>query len=130
MGSSVFPISRNTIDLRALSCSLLLLVLHINLVFATSRTSFPPNHPSATLDDQPLTSQSPIQQNSQAEELGRLGSIPPSCERKCYGCSPCEAIQVPTTSTRHRRSHALRLDYADYKPEGWKCKCGPSLYSP
>ncbi|KAK4395107.1 Coatomer subunit zeta-1 [Sesamum angolense] len=27
------------------------------------------------------------------------GSRPPSCEHKCYGCMPCEAIQVPTTSS-------------------------------
>ncbi|XVE88691.1 hypothetical protein DITRI_Ditri19aG0089300 [Diplodiscus trichospermus] len=55
-----------------------------------------------------------------------MGSSPPSCEHKCYGCVPCEAIQVPTTS---QRSH-VGLQYANYEPESWKCKCGPSFYSP
>ncbi|KAM7254506.1 hypothetical protein ACFE04_003886 [Oxalis oulophora] len=31
--------------------------------------------------------------------MGKIGSSPPSCEHKCYGCTPCEAIQVPTTTT-------------------------------
>ncbi|CAN1162295.1 EPIDERMAL PATTERNING FACTOR-like protein 3 [Linum perenne] len=65
-----------------------------------------------------------------SRRFGKLGSSPPSCEHKCYGCSPCEAIQVPTTSRRHSSSHALRLNYSNYEPEGWKCKCGPSFYSP
>ncbi|GMH03769.1 hypothetical protein Nepgr_005608 [Nepenthes gracilis] len=54
----------------------------------------------------------------------KIGSRPPNCENKCYGCIPCEAIQSPTI-TRH-----LDLEYANYLPEGWKCKCGPSVYSP
>ncbi|XP_027343422.1 EPIDERMAL PATTERNING FACTOR-like protein 5 [Abrus precatorius] len=57
----------------------------------------------------------------------KIGSSPPSCEHKCYGCTPCEAIQVPNTSSRH--SH-LGIQYANYEPESWKCKCGPSFYSP
>ncbi|XVF74383.1 hypothetical protein PTKIN_Ptkin13bG0106100 [Pterospermum kingtungense] len=56
-----------------------------------------------------------------------IGSSPPSCEHKCYGCIPCEAIQVP--STKSKRSH-VGLQYANYEPESWKCKCGPSFYSP
>nr|KYP58393.1 hypothetical protein KK1_013799 [Cajanus cajan] len=59
--------------------------------------------------------------------VSKIGSSPPSCEHKCYGCTPCEAIQVPSTS--RRRTH-LRVQYANYEPESWKCKCGPSLYSP
>lgn len=57
----------------------------------------------------------------------RIGSSPPSCEHKCYGCTPCEAIQVPSTSRRH--SH-LGIQYTNYEPESWKCKCGVSFYSP
>ncbi|PRQ51403.1 hypothetical protein RchiOBHm_Chr2g0143991 [Rosa chinensis] len=56
----------------------------------------------------------------------KIGSSPPSCENKCYGCTPCEAIQVPTTK---KHTH-FRVQYANYEPEGWKCKCGPSFYSP
>ncbi|KAI3803355.1 hypothetical protein L1987_31506 [Smallanthus sonchifolius] len=36
----------------------------------------------------------PLQQGGSVVEK-RVGSSPPSCEHKCYGCSPCEAIQVP-----------------------------------
>ncbi|XVF25158.1 hypothetical protein REPUB_Repub13aG0189400 [Reevesia pubescens] len=69
-----------------------------------------------------------INEEENAEEESKLGigSSPPSCEHKCYGCIPCEAIQVPTTS---KRSH-VSLEYANYEPESWKCKCGPSFYSP
>ncbi|KAJ8756119.1 hypothetical protein K2173_024666 [Erythroxylum novogranatense] len=59
--------------------------------------------------------------------FGKVGSSPPSCEHKCYGCTPCKAIQVPTTSKVHAH---LGVNYANYEPEGWKCKCGPSFYSP
>ncbi|KAA0036717.1 hypothetical protein IC582_008146 [Cucumis melo] len=59
--------------------------------------------------------------------MRKIGSSPPSCEHKCYGCIPCEAIQVPTTT--NRRSH-IGVQYTNYEPEGWKCKCGPSFYSP
>ncbi|KAK7349260.1 hypothetical protein VNO77_06487 [Canavalia gladiata] len=62
-----------------------------------------------------------------SESMSKIGSSPPSCEHKCYGCVPCEAIQVPSTNSR--RSH-LGIQYANYEPESWKCKCGPSFYSP
>lgn len=58
--------------------------------------------------------------------MKKIGSSPPSCAHKCYGCMPCEAIQVPTTTGRVR----VRVQYTNYEPEGWKCKCGPTLYSP
>ncbi|CAL5361206.1 unnamed protein product [Camellia sinensis] len=54
----------------------------------------------------------------------KIGSRPPSCENKCLGCKPCEAIQVPTNTGR------VGVEYANYEPEGWKCKCGPSFYTP
>ncbi|KAL7152388.1 hypothetical protein ABFS83_04G093900 [Erythranthe nasuta] len=57
-------------------------------------------------------------------EMQRAGSSPPSCAHKCYGCMPCEAIQVPTTTRR------VGVQYTNYEPEGWKCKCGPTFYSP
>lgn len=57
-------------------------------------------------------------------EASRIGSSPPSCEHKCYGCMPCEAIQVPTTA------RGVGVQYANYEPEGWKCKCGPTFYTP
>ncbi|KAK9099383.1 hypothetical protein Syun_026428 [Stephania yunnanensis] len=62
--------------------------------------------------------------NEACKELSTLGSRPPKCEHKCGGCSPCEAIQVPTT-TDH-----VGVQYTNYEPEGWKCKCGPTFYNP
>ncbi|KAL5768590.1 hypothetical protein ACOSQ2_015373 [Xanthoceras sorbifolium] len=56
--------------------------------------------------------------------LGRLGSRPPSCNHKCQGCVPCEAIQIPATSDK------MGLQSANYEPEGWKCKCGTSFFNP
>jgi len=51
----------------------------------------------------------------------RIGSKPPSCEKKCYGCEPCEAIQFPTISSiPHLSPH-----YANYQPEGWRWHCPP-----
>ncbi|KAF7806742.1 EPIDERMAL PATTERNING FACTOR-like protein 3 [Senna tora] len=55
--------------------------------------------------------------------LSRIGSRPPRCEHKCKGCVPCDPIQIPTS-----RGH--RVQYANYEPEGWKCKCGTSYYNP
>ncbi|KAG7581871.1 hypothetical protein ISN44_As08g015050 [Arabidopsis suecica] len=55
------------------------------------------------------------------EKRRRIGSKPPSCDKKCYGCEPCEAIQVPTISSiPHLSPH-----YANYQPEGWRCHCAP-----
>ncbi|XP_010262058.1 PREDICTED: EPIDERMAL PATTERNING FACTOR-like protein 6 [Nelumbo nucifera] len=58
------------------------------------------------------------------KSLSTLGSRPPNCQRKCGRCTPCQAIQVPTT-TDH-----LGVQYANYEPEGWKCKCGTSFFNP
>ncbi|KAK7282159.1 hypothetical protein RIF29_10743 [Crotalaria pallida] len=55
--------------------------------------------------------------------VSKIGSSPPSCENKCYGCVPCEAIQVPSKSN-------LSIQYSNYEPESWKCKCGLSFHSP
>ncbi|CAL1376553.1 unnamed protein product [Linum trigynum] len=122
----------------AYSVLLLVLALQMKLVCSTSR-------PLAA--NQPVTNQQPSQAFLGAESrtpsslnqgideeayyskgFGKIGSSPPSCEHKCYGCSPCKAIEVPTTSRSH--NHGLRLSYANYEPESWKCKCGPSFYSP
>ncbi|KAJ0751640.1 putative EPIDERMAL PATTERNING FACTOR-like protein [Helianthus annuus] len=56
------------------------------------------------------------------EVLSRLGSRPPRCEHRCKGCTPCSPIQVPTVH--------LGPQYANYEPEGWKCKCGSVYYDP
>ncbi|KAK7281228.1 hypothetical protein RIF29_09016 [Crotalaria pallida] len=56
--------------------------------------------------------------------LSRLGSTPPRCEHKCGGCNPCDPIQIPTTKD------IIGVQYANYEPEGWKCKCGNSYFNP
>ncbi|XVE97965.1 hypothetical protein REPUB_Repub03eG0064600 [Reevesia pubescens] len=56
--------------------------------------------------------------------LGRLGSRPPNCQRKCGRCTPCIATQIPATSDK------LGIQYTNYEPEGWKCKCGSTFYNP
>ena len=56
--------------------------------------------------------------------LSTLGSRPPNCNHKCQGCIPCDAVQMPTT-TDH-----IGVQYANYVPEGWKCKCGSSFFNP
>ncbi|KAG2246221.1 hypothetical protein Bca4012_090813 [Brassica carinata] len=59
-------------------------------------------------------------EKKEMEKRRRVGSKPPTCEKKCYGCESCEAIQVPTISSSPHLSH-----YANYKPEGWRCHCAP-----
>ncbi|TYH12729.1 hypothetical protein ES288_A06G090300v1 [Gossypium darwinii] len=56
--------------------------------------------------------------------MGRLGSMPPNCQRKCGGCTPCIATQIPATSKK------LRTQYTNYEPEGWKCKCHSTFFNP
>ena len=65
-----------------------------------------------------------MEEEASYKGVNNIGSSPPSCEHKCFGCNPCEAIQVPATT-----SH-FGVQYTNYEPEGWKCKCGPSFYSP
>ncbi|XP_019106504.1 EPIDERMAL PATTERNING FACTOR-like protein 6 isoform X2 [Beta vulgaris subsp. vulgaris] len=70
---------------------------------------------------------SSIQEMTEAESnrgMNELGSRPPNCERKCDGCTPCVATQVPTVTGK------LGIQYANYEPISWKCKCGMSFYSP
>uniref|UniRef100_J3MTZ0 Epidermal patterning factor-like protein n=1 Tax=Oryza brachyantha TaxID=4533 RepID=J3MTZ0_ORYBR len=74
------------------------------------------------------------------EEKVRLGSTPPSCYSKCYGCSPCVAVQVPTLSAPSvpaARSGGggddaapLVATFTNYKPLGWKCQCRDRLFDP
>ncbi|XP_024533725.1 EPIDERMAL PATTERNING FACTOR-like protein 1 isoform X2 [Selaginella moellendorffii] len=98
-------------------------------------------------------------QQSLAEMSSNIGSRPPSCQNKCNRCIPCQAVQVPTPIERkspvvprkreHRREHRqehehqqeehqehhqhhqqVSVEYSNYKPEGWRCKCGNKLFNP
>ncbi|KAL3818919.1 hypothetical protein ACJIZ3_004824 [Penstemon smallii] len=77
------------------------------------------------------------------EEKTRLGSTPPSCHNKCNQCHPCMAVQVPTlpshnrvdpSSTRSKQTEdyfdSSGNRYSNYKPLGWKCRCGGHFYNP
>lgn len=75
------------------------------------------------------------------EEKIRLGSVPPSCHNRCNDCSPCTPVQVPTmptgaqARTRARPvlvNHPAFSQYSsgNYKPLGWKCRCGDRLFNP
>ncbi|KAI4376524.1 hypothetical protein MLD38_014275 [Melastoma candidum] len=56
--------------------------------------------------------------------MGRIGSRPPSCANRCGRCAPCDATQIPARTDRKT------VDYTNYEPEGWKCKCGPHFFDP
>ncbi|KAJ4851149.1 hypothetical protein Tsubulata_003234 [Turnera subulata] len=63
--------------------------------------------------------------NQQASRgLSRLGSRPPNCQHRCQGCIPCNPIQTPATTDRKA------VQYTNYEPEGWKCKCGTAFFNP
>ncbi|KAL3524781.1 hypothetical protein ACH5RR_013153 [Cinchona calisaya] len=84
------------------------------------------------------------------EDKTRLGSTPPSCHNKCNNCHPCMAVQVPTMPSHNqvkpRLTRATTMDnyfdssspsspsvgnrYSNYKPLGWKCRCGGHFYNP
>ncbi|CAH2053769.1 unnamed protein product, partial [Thlaspi arvense] len=71
--------------------------------------------------ERPVLKPSDNKEIEEMERRRRIGSKPPSCEKKCYGCEPCEAVQVPTiSSVPHLSPH-----YANYQPEGWRCHCAP-----
>ncbi|CAN4097290.1 unnamed protein product [Withania somnifera] len=79
--------------------------------------------------------------------------MPPSCYNKCNQCHPCKAVQVPSLSSHNEiessggatQTQAMSMDYStiessfspaeassysNYKPLGWKCRCGGHFYNP
>ncbi|XP_058078015.1 EPIDERMAL PATTERNING FACTOR-like protein 1 [Magnolia sinica] len=96
--------------------------------------------PASSLDQWPA----PAPQVSLSDEKTRLGSTPPSCHSRCNDCNPCMAVQVPTIPAHSRGGpglgNAFPLDmsssslisnkYSNYKPLGWKCRCGDRLFNP
>nr|ADE75632.1 unknown [Picea sitchensis] len=133
-----------------ISCSckctelLLLLIWIFSAAVAASRSNFVPDYrhdasPMGTMDkvslqaptsgasDQMMVMVKVAQNNNIARHvttIDTLGSRPPTCRNKCSSCSPCEAIQVPTNAAR---SH---VQYSNYEPEGWKCKCRDRVFNP
>ncbi|MCL7048458.1 hypothetical protein MKW94_017539 [Papaver nudicaule] len=100
-------------------------------------------------------SQPPIQGYVMEDEKSRLGSTPPSCYNRCNNCNPCMAVQVPTPirdrlkpGLLHRLVPSMKKNeekkaeslysneatgndqYTNYKPLGWKCRCGNHIFNP
>ncbi|KAF9607908.1 hypothetical protein IFM89_003722 [Coptis chinensis] len=86
---------------------------------------------------------STLQRGVVTEEKMRLGSRPPSCYNRCSECHPCMAVQVPTTPIQPGNGPLVPLNkhdkflssttskkYTNYKPLGWKCRCGNHLFNP
>ncbi|KAL7131580.1 hypothetical protein ABFS83_12G012900 [Erythranthe nasuta] len=70
------------------------------------------------------------------DEKARMGSMPPSCHNKCNNCHPCTAAEEPTLPGNHRVDPSSFQEtpagkmYSNYKPLGWKCRCGGHFYNP
>ena len=61
----------------------------------------------------------------------RIGSRPPSCDRRCATCGHCEAVQVPAVPQQRRKDLSSRADEdTNYKPVSWKCQCGGLITDP
>ncbi|URE07561.1 EPIDERMAL PATTERNING FACTOR-like protein 1 [Musa troglodytarum] len=65
-----------------------------------------------------------MKQGVLVEDKARLGSAPPNCHNRCNECTPCTAVPDPTAPDRPKDKHS------NYKPLGWKCRCGDNLYNP
>ncbi|KAF8747762.1 hypothetical protein HU200_013170 [Digitaria exilis] len=115
-----------------------LLVLLVSVLHQA--TCLPRLHPPPTPCSSPLQGGARTTAREEEEKV-RLGSSPPSCRGKCYECSPCTAVQVPTLSVgpsvpsaaaarpRTRVSDEVAT-LSNYKPVGWKCQCRDRLYEP
>ncbi|KAF6157197.1 hypothetical protein GIB67_041658 [Kingdonia uniflora] len=120
--------------------AMILMVLHYNGWSCVASRPFAAHHngahqqaqskqttqTTAGLDSQQVftSKEAKVVKEEACKALSTLGSRPPNCEHKCGGCHPCEAIQVPTTTDQ------LGLQYTNYEPEGWKCKCGVTFFNP
>ncbi|OVA07949.1 hypothetical protein BVC80_8733g16 [Macleaya cordata] len=106
--------------------------------------------PASCIDQQPISAPP---QGVLMEGKSRLGSTPPSCNNRCNQCNPCMAIQVPTQTrdrvkpgfdrlvplmNKEEKTESLpttttttgKDQYTNYKPLGWKCRCGNLLFNP
>lgn len=123
---------------------LLLFIWISSAAVAASRSNFVPDYrheaspmgttekvslqtPTAAASDQMMVTVKVARSNNIPRHLttiDTLGSRPPTCRNKCSSCSPCEAIQVPTKAAR------THVQYSNYEPEGWKCKCRDRVFNP
>nr|XP_017218048.1 PREDICTED: EPIDERMAL PATTERNING FACTOR-like protein 2 [Daucus carota subsp. sativus] len=132
MASSEVPRNKKMKGRRFILFVVIMILLHIEscvcVLNSSGRPFFPDHAPTVQqttgTKQNSWTSETSLSSEKEVMMNKLLGSIPPSCEHKCYGCTPCEATQVPTTKAN------LEIQSANYQPEGWKCKCGPSFYGP
>eukprot|EP00249_Psilotum_nudum_P002636 c15756_g1_i2 orf=169-564(-) len=122
-------------------CCLILLLLIIRRAEGRprfiGRSSFAPDCRQISTDS-PYDTKRITNESRRIQEFGsRIGSRPPSCVNKCNACFPCEAVQVPTpANNRKARAHfpssasRMHVNYSNYQPEGWKCKCGNAFFNP
>ncbi|KAM2420086.1 hypothetical protein EV1_026289 [Malus domestica] len=118
------------------TCCIILVVTLLCWVSVTSRpfASYDAPHQQANQTEKNPYSQGATFDSKQGVEegmggrryrgLSRLGSRPPNCEHKCGSCEPCVPVQTPRT-TDH-----FGLQYTNYEPEGWRCKCGSTFFTP
>ncbi|KAE8735325.1 Diacylglycerol acyltransferase [Hibiscus syriacus] len=97
--------------------------LHVSTVSSASHDHIAPQQvpefPGVAFD-----SKQGVEETKGRRKLGRIGSTPPNCQRKCSGCTPCIATQIPTTSDM------IGTQYTNYEPEGWTCKCHSTFFNP
>lgn len=132
-----------TLRLRSICSCLLLLQLSVTLPLQ-ARPDKPCGSPSGF---QLIQNLAPFVQRVHEEKKrvlstelrNRIGSRPPLCRDKCNACHPCEPVQVPTPVSSSRSSKSdqqrpaptkMHVDYSNYQPEGWKCKCGSGFFNP
>ncbi|KAL8043383.1 hypothetical protein ABFS82_09G119300 [Erythranthe guttata] len=120
--------------MRATLFCLLVLFLHILLCLdGVSTRHLHPNHVANIENRQPLEIMKKKRVGLEVvvereEKMREIGSRVPRCDDKCYGCMPCQPIQVPTNAAAV--NGGVGVQYTNYEPEAWKCKCGPSFYAP
>ncbi|KAK8973096.1 hypothetical protein V6N11_049445 [Hibiscus sabdariffa] len=110
-------------------CFLILVMQIISWLHVSAMSSASPQHdtvpefPGVAFDSKQGRGVE-TEKTKRRRELGRIGSRPPNCQRKCGVCMPCVATQIPTTSGE------LGTQYTNYEPEGWKCKCHSTFFNP
>ncbi|XP_047046592.1 uncharacterized protein LOC124651573 [Lolium rigidum] len=141
------PVNCSKIEAMRLAAALLVI-----LAAAASMSFFLLLVPAAASRPSPLFSSSTggMAAGKEEEEKVRLGSSPPNCRNKCYECSPCVAVQVPSLSAPSRPAATTAragagdvvaarggvplppplVTLSEYKPLWWKCQCRDRLYEP
>ncbi|XP_051143989.1 EPIDERMAL PATTERNING FACTOR-like protein 1 [Andrographis paniculata] len=118
----------NNSSIPSISCNIIIPLILALFFLIVSPSSFSPNPNQFT---------SHTSKGFVVEGKARLGSAPPSCHNKCNQCRPCAAVQEPTIPGRRRAEPSSLSESppdvnrcSNYKPLGWKCRCGGRFYNP